>query len=156
MPAKKAKKNSSNAMHSQSIPLPGTQLRENGSKSFEHSLKDATSTYVFKRTAFLSKFRRGHNVDDEISNKDMRSTHNRDNPTSGRRRPLVSSSVLKFPSVADRTSGRWALWRCLYIYIYRQVKVLSSQQRISPEGSQTDSQPKLEGQIYTQLSRNKH
>ena len=46
MPAKKAKKNSSNAMHSQSIPLPGTQLRENGSKSFEHSLKDATSTYV--------------------------------------------------------------------------------------------------------------
>ena len=38
-----------------------------------------------------------------------------------------------------------------YIYIlYRQVKVLSSQQRISPEGSQTDSQPKLEGQIlYT-------
>ena len=44
----------------------------------------------------------------------------------------------------------------IYIYIYRQVKVLSSQQRISPEGSQTDSQPKLEGQIYTQLSRNKH
>ena len=43
----------------------------------------------------------------------------------------------------------------IYIYIYRQVKVLSSQQRISPEGSQTDSQPKLEGQIYTQLSRNK-
>ena len=39
--------------------------------------------------------------------------------------------------------------------ICRQVKVLSSQQRISPEGSQTDSQPKLEGQIYTQLSRNK-
>ena len=38
----------------------------------------------------------------------------------------------------------------IYIYIYRQVKVLSSQQRISPEGSQTDSQPKLEGQIlYT-------
>ena len=37
--------------------------------------------------------------------------------------------------------------------ICRQVKVLSSQQRISPEGSQTDSQPKLEGQIYTQLSR---
>ena len=35
--------------------------------------------------------------------------------------------------------------------ICRQVKVLSSQQRISPEGSQTDSQPKLEGQIYTQL-----
>ena len=34
--------------------------------------------------------------------------------------------------------------------ICRQVKVLSSQQRISPEGSQTDSQPKLEGQIlYT-------
>ena len=31
--------------------------------------------------------------------------------------------------------------------ICRQVKVLSSQQRISPEGSQTDSQPKLEGQI---------
>ena len=44
----------------------------------------------------------------------------------------------------------------IYIYIYRQVKVLSSQQRISPEGSQTDSQPKLEGQIYTQLSKNKH
>ena len=43
--------------------------------------------------------------------------------------------------------------------ICRQVKVkekLSSQQRISPEGSQTDSQPKLEGQIYTQLSKNKH
>ena len=40
--------------------------------------------------------------------------------------------------------------------ICRQVKVLSSQQRISPEGSQTDSQPKLEGQIYTQLSRVKH
>ena len=106
MPAKKAKKNSSNAMHSQSIPLPGTQLRENGSKSFEHSLKDATSTYVFKRTAFLSKFRRGHNVDDEISNKDMCSTHNRDNPTSGRRRPLVSSSVLKFPNVKDISGGR--------------------------------------------------
>ena len=45
----------------------------------------------------------------------------------------------------------------LYKYIiYIQLKVLSSQQRISPEGSQTDSQPKLEGQIYTQLSRNKH
>ena len=40
--------------------------------------------------------------------------------------------------------------------ICRQVKVLSSQQRISPEGSQTDSQPKLEGQIYTQLRRVKH
>ena len=44
--------------------------------------------------------------------------------------------------------------------ICRQVKVLSSQQRISPEispeGSQTDSQPKLEGQIYTQLSIVKH
>ena len=106
MPAKKAKKNSSNAMHSQSIPLPGTQLRENGSKSFEHSLKDATSTYVFKRTTFLSKFRRGHNVDDEISNKDMRSTHNRDNPTSGRRRPLVSSSVLKFPIVCRKTKTK--------------------------------------------------
>ena len=105
MPAKKAKKNSSNAMHSQSIPLPGTQLRENGSKSFEHSLKDATSTYVFKRTAFLSKFRRGHNVDDEISNKDMRSTHNRDNPASGRRRPLVSSSVLKFPTDSLRNTA---------------------------------------------------
>ena len=39
--------------------------------------------------------------------------------------------------------------------ICRQVKVLSSQQRISPEGSQTDSQPKLEEQIYTQLGRNK-
>ena len=38
--------------------------------------------------------------------------------------------------------------------ICRQVKVLSSQQRLSPEGSQTDSQPKLEGQIYTQLSKN--
>ena len=38
----------------------------------------------------------------------------------------------------------------IYILLYRQVKVLSSQQRISPEGSQTDSQPKLEGQIlYT-------
>ena len=89
-------------MHSQSIPLPGTQLRENGSKSFEHSLKDATSTYVFKRTAFLAKFRRGRNVDDEISNEDMRSTHNCDNPTSGRRRPLVSSSVLKFPNGVKR------------------------------------------------------
>ena len=32
--------------------------------------------------------------------------------------------------------------------ICRQVKVLSSQQRISPEGSQTDSQPKLECPIY--------
>ena len=61
---------------------------------FEHSLKDATSTYVFKRTAFLSKFRRGHNVDDEISNKDMRSTHNCDNPTSGRRRRRCLSSLV--------------------------------------------------------------
>ena len=50
----------------------------------------------------------------------------------------------------------WQLLNYIYIYIYRQVKMLSSQQRISPEGSQTDSQPKLEGQIYTQLSRNKH
>ena len=115
MPAKKAKKNSSNAMHSQSIPLPGTQLRENGSKSFEHSLKDATSTYVFKRTAFLSKFRRGHNVDDEISNKDMRSTHNRDNPTSGRRRPLVSSSVLKFPTDGQWTNGGFKICSCASI-----------------------------------------
>lgn len=86
-------------MHSQSATLPGTQLRENGSNSFEHSLKDATSTYVFKRTAFLAKFRRGRNVDDEILNKDMRSTHNCENPTSGRRRPLISLPMLKVPNI---------------------------------------------------------
>ena len=40
--------------------------------------------------------------------------------------------------------GSKFLQTAVYIYIYM------SQQRISPEGSQTDSQPKLEGQIlYT-------
>ena len=98
----KKQKNSSNAIHSQSKTLAGTKLRENRSKSFEHSPNDATSTYVFKRTAFLEKFRRGRNVDDEISNKDMRSTPKCENSTSGRRRPLVSLSVLKFPIIKLR------------------------------------------------------
>ena len=101
----KKQKNSSNAIHSQSKTLAGTKLRENRSKSFEHSPNDATSTYVFKRTAFLEKFRRGRNVDDEISNKDMRSTPKCENSTSGRRRPLVSSSVLKFPINPILTDG---------------------------------------------------
>ena len=65
--------------------------------------KKKSITYVFPRTAFSYKFRRRRTVDDENTNGDMRSTRICANPTSGRRRRLISSSHLKFPNVLKQT-----------------------------------------------------